>query len=247
LKRKYFKKYVFLKLFRFIAWHRKVIFHATDEQERKDILFFFSKKARIFVVENIPGTPFNQWIPKEKNPGELNCVFISRVHPKKNLYYFLKVLTELGDEANLNFDVYGTEEDKSYARDCRQIPALLDSNIQVSFKGPIPHQQVFETIRNYHVFVLPSLGENFGHAIYEALSAGDPVLISDQTPWRNLEKEKAGWDIPLKKRDKFKEAILQAVAWGQEEYNEWSRNAFRVAKKSGDITKLFEKYKQLFG
>ena len=37
------------------------------------------------------------------------------------------------------------------------------------------------------VFLLPTGGENFGHAIFEALSCGVPVLISDQTPWRGLE------------------------------------------------------------
>ena len=31
----------------------------------------------------------------------------------------------------------------------------------------------------------------------ESLMAGRPVLISDQTPWRGLEQEKCGWDVPL--------------------------------------------------
>ncbi len=83
LKRKYFKKYVFLKLFRFIAWHKKVIFHATNKQEQNDILSFFSTKANIMVLDNIPNTSLRQWIPKLKIPGELSCVFVSRVHPKK--------------------------------------------------------------------------------------------------------------------------------------------------------------------
>ena len=35
-------------------------------------------------------------------------------------------------------------------------------------------------------FLLPTGGENFGHAIFEALSCGVPALISDRTPWRDL-------------------------------------------------------------
>ncbi len=247
LKRKYFKKYVFLRVFRFISWHKKLTFHATDEQERKDILLFFSRRTKISVVENIPNTLVQKWKPKQKTPGELTCVFVSRIHPKKNLYYFLKVLSEMRDDVKLAFDVYGVEEDRNYARDCRQMQSELGTNIRLGFKGPIPHHEVFGTIQGYHLFILPSLGENFGHAIYEALSAGDPVVISDQTPWRNLEKEKAGWDIPLDKKDKFKDAIRQAASWNQEEYNVWSKSAFQFAKDSVDIPKLFEKYKQLFG
>jgi glycosyltransferase involved in cell wall biosynthesis len=247
LKRKYFKKYVFLRLFRLISWHRKVIFHATNKQEQRDILSFFSKSADITVLDNIPNTSFRQWLPKLKRPDELSCVFISRVHPKKNLYYFLKILSEIRNDVNLSFDIYGVEEDKNYAEDCKQLSSSLGKNIRVRFRGPIPYSQVFETMQAYHLFVLPTLGENYGHVIYEAMSAGDPVLISDQTPWGNLETEKAGWDIPLNEKDKFKEAIKKAVAWNQNEYNEWSQNAFELAKNSVDIPRLFERYKKLFG
>ena len=246
LQRKYFKKYVFLRLFRFIGWHKRLLFHATDNQEFEDIRLFFTKEARIVIAENIPGTNQDQWKAKQKEPGELSCVFVSRIHPKKNLYYFLKVLSEIRDDVKLAFDVYGVEDDRGYAAHCRQMRSELNGNIRVGFKGPLPHHKVFETMRDYHLFVLPTLGENFGHAIFEALSAGDPVLISDQTPWRGLEKLKAGWDIPLQKSEKFKEAIKQAVAWNQDEYNEWSRNAFNFAKNRMDINKLFEKYSQLF-
>ncbi len=247
LKRKYFKKYVFLRLFRFIAWHKRVVFHATNKQEQKDILAFFSTKANITILDNIPNTSFSQWLPKLKKPEELSCVFISRIHPKKNLYYFLKVLSEIKNEVKLVFDVYGVEEDEGYAQECKQLTNSLGSNIHVKFKGPIPYTDVFSTMQQYHVFVLPTLGENYGHVIYEAMSAGDPVLISDQTPWRHLEEEKAGWDLPLNQKDRFKEAIREAVSWNQEEYNEWSKNAFLLAKNSVDIPRLFEKYKRLFG
>jgi glycosyltransferase involved in cell wall biosynthesis len=247
LKRKYFKKYVFLKLFRFIAWHKKVIFHATNKEERSDILLFFSTKAKITVLDNIPNTSFSQWLSKQKRPGELSCIFISRIHPKKNLYFFLKVLTEIRSDMKLAFDVYGMEEDKNYVQDCKQLLPLLGTNIHVEFKGPIPYNQVAGTMQRYHLFVLPTLGENYGHVIYEALAAGDPVLISDQTPWRNLEKKKAGWDLSLNEKDKFKAAIRQAVAWNQEEYDEWSKNAAQLAEKSVDIPRLYEKYKKLFG
>ena len=69
---------------------------------------------------------------------------------------------------------------------------------------------------------MPTLGENYGHAIFEAMTTGVPVMISDQTPWRNLEQMKVGWDIPLQMKDKFREAITQAAGWNQEEYDEWS-------------------------
>jgi glycosyltransferase involved in cell wall biosynthesis len=119
--------------------------------------------------------------------------------------------------------------------------------MHVEFKGPIPYTQVFGTMQQYHLFVLPTLGENYGHVIYEALSAGDPVLISDKTPWKNLKNERVGWDLPLNEKEKFKDAIIEAANWNQEEYNELSKNAFLLAKNSVDIPRLHDRYKRLFG
>jgi hypothetical protein len=82
LKRKYFKKYIFLRLFRFIGWHKRLLFHATDNQESQDIRHFFTKEAKIVVAENIPSTSQDQWKPKQKEAGELSCVFVYRIHPK---------------------------------------------------------------------------------------------------------------------------------------------------------------------
>ena len=59
-----------------------------------------------------------------------------------------------------------------------------------------------ESIKKYLVksdlFISTSLNENYGHSIVEALSQGCPVLISDKTPWKQLEKFNAGADLPLK-------------------------------------------------
>lgn len=57
------------------------------------------------------------------------------------------------------------------------------------------------------LFFLPTLGENFGHVILEALTARCPVLISDRTPWRNLKAAGIGWEIPIESTDLFRSAI----------------------------------------
>jgi glycosyltransferase involved in cell wall biosynthesis len=66
---------------------------------------------------------------------------------------------------------------------------------------------VVQELAAHDLFFLPTRGENFGHAIYEALASGIPVLISDRTPWRNLESLGVGWDLPLNAPDKFRHVI----------------------------------------
>ena len=44
---------------------------------------------------------------------------------------------------------------------------------------------------------------NSGHGIQEALSAGYVALISDQTPWQDLEESGVGAAIPLDQPRRF--------------------------------------------
>ena len=64
LKNKYIKKSIFLKLFLLIGWSRRIIFQATDEQERKDIQYFFTGKVNVAVVEDIPTVNELPWQTK---------------------------------------------------------------------------------------------------------------------------------------------------------------------------------------
>ena len=63
----------------------------------------------------------------------------------------------------------------------------------------------------YDVMLLPSLSENFGHAIFEALAAGTPVIIGDRTPWRGLASGRAGWDVGVNDQAGFSAAIQSAA------------------------------------
>ena len=71
----------------------------------------------------------------------------------------------------------------------------------------------------------------------EALSAGRPLLISDRTPWRGLEQEHAGWDLPLERPAGFTEAVDWLCIMGQAEYDQWTQGAFeRGARYLADAT-----------
>jgi glycosyltransferase involved in cell wall biosynthesis len=100
-------------------------------------------------------------------------------------------------EKNIIFDIYGPIEDLFVWKECLRLITLLPSNINCNYMGIAPKKDVKNIFYKYDLFFLPTLAENFGHAIAESLSVGTPVLISDSTPWRNLEIDGLGWDIPL--------------------------------------------------
>jgi glycosyltransferase involved in cell wall biosynthesis len=80
---------------------------------------------------------------------------------------------------------------------CERLIARLPAHARASYEGPVPNKEVGEIIAGHDLFFVPTQGENFGHVFLEALSAGVPVLTSDQAPWRDLQGDGVGWHLPL--------------------------------------------------
>src|SRR5262249_16630852 len=66
---------------------------------------------------------------------------------------------------------------------------------RVSIEGPVYGDTKLGLMRAADVFVLPTLDENFGMTVAEALAAGTPVITTKGAPWSGLETEGCGWWI----------------------------------------------------
>jgi glycosyltransferase involved in cell wall biosynthesis len=99
---------------------------------------------------------------------------------------------------------------------------------------------------DHDLFFLPTRGENFGHVIPEALSAGTPVLIADTTPWRGLVAAGVGWDLPLADEAGFVAAIEHAAAVPASEYAEWRQRARDYAAEGFSASDDVEANRRLF-
>ena len=226
------RKRIFLTLLRFAGIGRRIRFQATNEEEVGDVRRTFGPDAEVIRLGNLPAQVPAFVAPSDKEPGSLRMVFIGRAHPIKQLDYLLQALSGVGQEVRLT--VIMTREDDAYATLCREIAAMLPENISVDFREDVPHDEITDIIRSNHIFALPTRGENFGHSIYEALAAGRPVLVSDQTPWRGLSARKAGWDLPLKDAAGFRECIEEAAALDMNGLLEWCRGAWALARSTAE-------------
>ena len=65
----------------------------------------------------------------------------------------------------------------------------------MQFVGPVYGAAKDALLQNTDLFVLPTLNENFGIAVAEALASGVPAIVSKGAPWSGLETERAGWWI----------------------------------------------------
>jgi len=238
------KKKVFFTVSKLAGLYSGLHFHATDAGEESDIRNVFGNMQVTQVADAPDEREIDNSLFLEKVPGKCRIVFVGRLHPIKNLRFLLLALRNVSCDIDLS--VVGVIEDPEYWRDCEAIATTLPKNISVSYLGGLPHGEVLETIAANHLFCLPTKGENYGHAVFEALSSSRPVLVSDQTPWRNLEAYFAGWDISLDSTDKFSDIISLVAGMDQEEWLKYCIGAQRFARSYRRTFDCKEKYLKMF-
>lgn len=240
------KKKLYIEIAKVMGLYKDIIWHATAEMEKSDIQSIFGNRVKIKIANNLTANYNELKYEKglEKIKGELKIVFVSRIHPKKNLKKAIEFLKNI--HGRVEFNIYGPIEDKFYWSECKKLIEELPENIKVSYKGSVEHNKIIDIFKAHHIFLFPTLGENFGHVISEALIGGCPVIISDQTPWSGLEKQQVGWDIALADTDKFKEAINYCVNLDGENYKVLSKNAFEYGKKKSNNFEDIEESYNLF-
>lgn len=239
------RKRVYLWIFKRLERTAGITWHATGAAEEAEIRRLFGRAAGVVIAPNITVVPAVEPPRDPKAPGRLRMVFISRISPKKNLHHALRTLGRV--ESRIVFHIYGPIDDPAYWRRCQREISRLPANIDAEYGGVLSPDRVTEALSRYDLFFLPTLGENFGHAIAEALLASCPVLISDRTPWRDLTSRRAGWDLPLVGTDQFRRAIERCAAMSPDEHSRWARAARSVGLEA--VTKANEGsgYLRLFG
>ena len=243
---KQWKKIPFLFIAKSIGLYRDLTWQASSKHEVQDILRYLSKTAqKIVVAPNLPASILSETKSIRRMQNEpLNIVFLSRITPKKNLNFAFRVLSKV--KTPVNFNIYGPVRDKEYWKTCQQTLKTLPSHITVHYHGPVIPAQVPDIMAEHDLFFLPTLGENYGHVIPEAMSAGTPVLIANTTPWRNLESEGVGWDLDLTNINGFVRCIEQFSAYSTEEYAVWRDRVRGYATRKLHDPKLVEATRRLF-
>jgi glycosyltransferase involved in cell wall biosynthesis len=225
------KKRAFLSVATRLPAYRRLIWHASTHHEENDIRNLFGSGAQVRTALPL-SNPDQGSDPEEipfKRPGSLKVVFLGRIVPKKNLLYAIRALSGL--EGEVDFSIVGPVEDQTYWRECAAEIQKLPARIRVQVTPAVEHDLVAGILSRHHVFVFPTHGENYGHVIYEALNAGRPVIISDQTPWRELAGANAGFDIPLERPEQFGAALEHYLQADDAEFRASVRDARAFVRK----------------
>lgn len=242
------KKLVFLKLCKGFSIFKGIYFQATSEEERDGLYNYLNiNKNRVFLIPNLP------MVKKLKNnyfkkKNSLRILFISRLMVKKNPLFALNVVGDISDRFDIQFDLYGPKEDMEYWEKCVEKINEINSNkknIKVSYKGCLNTVEAKNIYQEYECFLFPTISENYGHVIVEAMLSDCPVVLSaNTTPWDDYNNN-GGYVIPLDKPELFTKNLENIASMSNQEYYELIRLNRKYIENKFRIEELIDSYRAM--
>jgi glycosyltransferase involved in cell wall biosynthesis len=243
ISQKSWKKKLYLQYWKLTGLHKKCEFHASSEQEKDNIQKVFGMNVKVWMVPNFPRV-IDYQVPG-KQSATLNLVTIALISPMKNHLLILQALKDI--KSPVNYHIYGPVKDAGYWNECLNAIKQLPGQVKVTYHGDVLPSDVPKALEPADVAILPSRSENFGHSIFEAFTAGKPVITSHTTPWNQLEENKAGLNVDPGNNMELVKAIEFFAGLGQEDFKSWSQSARKYALGKVDIESIKAGYLEMFG
>ena len=190
LKKKFFLKWCLVKLFSLFI--NRFMFIVTSDLEKGEVMSTFGSNASVDVIPNgvdirkpplaPPGNGF------KVNSIQKNICFVGRIHQKKRVDILVNAMSLLQQESEETWNLHLIGGDDGALRD---IKILCESKLEkntCTFHGELGRDSLFLHLQQMDCLVLVSENENFGNVILESLSVNVPVVVSNNLPWRHLDK-----------------------------------------------------------
>mgnify|MGYP001480356208 CR=1 FL=1 len=211
---------------------RRVVFHATSPEEKKQIEKYFGNDVKTIIIPNYIELPKQQ---ARTDTGEKYFLFVGRIAPIKALDNLLSGLAKSGAFISSNYKLLiagGVE--KQFEGYYKRLQQIIEGNDllkeRVVFLGNVEGEEKYKLYANAFFSILISHSENFGNVVIEALSQGTPVIASKGTPWKKLVNNKAGFWIS-NSEDDVATCIDEALNMDKEVYHQTRINAYNLAKE----------------
>lgn len=236
------KKKLFLFAMRRSGLYKNVFFQASSSDEREmTIRALKVRPERVLTIPNLPSAPY-QGKHGEKRVGSLRVIFLARLHRSKNLAYAIERVCSL--KGDVCFDIYGPVEHADYWQECQSLIQRAPKNVRIRYCGTVPVGRAGETFGKYDCFLFPTLSENYGQVIAEAVQAGTlPVISRGTTPWDDL---RGGAAIPLSLPEEFARELQALCQMDETEFSERRGALLQYAEKKLDTQQLVAQTKALF-
>ena len=180
--------------------------HVTSDAEAEDLASLgYGDRTRVIPLGvDVGERPPVRTRPEADQP--LQLLFLSRLHPKKNIPMLLRALAS--SAAPVELTIAGGGEAR-YRAELEGMARSLGLTERVRFVGHIEGDAKRRALAEADCFILPSAHENFGIAVAEGLGAGLPVIL---TPGVALASQVAAAGAGLV-TDATEDAVASAIVW----------------------------------
>lgn len=173
--------------------------HAVSSQERDHVATMNLGPECVMIPNGIDTTPYESLPPQAEarahfaiSPSRPVLLYVGRIHPIKGLDLLVPILQRLRNRFPDILLLIGGPDQTPYAHELKASYERGGVLPQCQFLGELNAASKALAYRAADLFVLPSLSENFGLVVAEAMAAGTPAIVSDQTPWALLKTRDAG-------------------------------------------------------
>jgi glycosyltransferase involved in cell wall biosynthesis len=164
--------------------------HATAVAEADNLRRLGLKQPIIIVppgLELPARSAMRDWTANDRP----EMLFFSRIHPKKNLLGLVDAWAASRPK-DWKLRIVGPDEGSHRVAVQAKIDSLGLAH-SVTIAGPAYGAAKAALFASASLFILPSLTENFGIVVAEALAYGVPVVTTVGTPWSELTERHCGW------------------------------------------------------
>ena len=166
--------------------HQAAAIHFTSEGERHGARHIASGVPSFVIPIGIAEAAYSNLPPRNtfaarfpQLAGRRIVLYLGRLHPKKQPDLLITAFAQVAPDVDGLHLVLAGPGNSGYISDLQSRVKNMGIAARTTFTGPLIGPAVTEAYRSADVFVLPSLQENFGIAIVEAMAASCPVLVSN--------------------------------------------------------------------
>ena len=181
-----FKKKIAFNFFEKLNFRLSDVLVACSKNEVNVLKKLFPKKDIALIPNGVSKSFLNKKIEVSKSDKK-RLLFLSQIIPIKAIERVLFSINKLGVRRFSDWEfIIAGYENQNYKSYLIKIISEYKLSSIVKFVGPVFGNEKINLLDSSDVFVLPSLNENFGIVVAEALARGIPVLTTKGTPWEEL-------------------------------------------------------------
>ena len=187
-------KNIWLKMFEKKTLEQANLIHLTSDREHEELVKFDYSFPKTIVIPNGVDAKLIADGKNLEGSSTFQILFIGRINWKKRIDKLIESIKYLSFE--LKLIIAGNDEDEykdQLSKLIKDIGIDERANISIEFVGEKHDEEKHNLFLESDVMVLPSLSENFGNTVIEAMAAGCPVIVTPEVGASEVvKKAKAG-------------------------------------------------------